>query len=134
MLEQLCMSALLADSPFMQHHDQIRVHDSGKSVSNDERRAAASHLSQVLQYLSFRPTVERRCRFIEDEDSWSLESGSRDRNPLSLAPRQLEAALSDDRVIAFALTTDEVVQIGDVRGRLDLRVARAESSEIGRAS
>ena len=64
--------------------------------------------------------VERRRRFVEDQDRRVLQQRARNRQPLALAARQPLAALADRRLVAVGLRGDEVVRVGGAGRGLDL--------------
>jgi len=74
--------------------------------------------------------VERRGRFVEDQDGRVLQHHARDRDPLLLAARDLQPALADQRVVAVRQKADEVVDLSGLRGGLDLRL-RGAGSAVG---
>ena len=63
--------------------------------------------------------IERRGRFIEDEDRRVLEDSPRDREPLTLTTGETASSVTDDRFIPFGHVDDELMGIGDTRGLLD---------------
>src|SRR5262245_59308511 len=98
-------------------------------MCDDQSRVLAGEFSQVAQDLSLRLAVERRGRLVENIDAGMLEGGARDRNPLLLTTRQLHATFTDLGFITIRQAHDELVQMRDPRGVLDLLPGAAVLAE-----
>ena len=61
----------------------------------------------------------------------SFEDGAGDRDALLLAARELQPALADVGLVALGRGADEGVDLGELRRRLDLVVARRPSGRSG---
>ena len=72
--------------------------------------------------------VERRGRFVEQQDRRAFENGAGDGDALLLAAGQFQAALADLGFIALRRTTDETVDLRLTRGFLDFGVARVPAA------
>ncbi len=68
-----------------------------------------------------RPCISR---LVEDEHRAVREECARDRDPLTLPSRQLDAALADLRLVAAGQTDDELVSVRRLRRGDKLRIAR----------
>ena len=62
------MSALFGDAPTQYNGDFVSVADSGQAVGYDQCGSALAQFVQRVLNEHFRRVVERRGRFIEDED------------------------------------------------------------------
>jgi hypothetical protein len=62
--------------------------------------------------LHFRLGVQRRCRFVQDQDRGVLQECPRDAKPLTLPTRQQHAALPDHGVVTVRQVPDEPVAVG----------------------
>src|SRR5439155_26747561 len=65
----------------------------------------------------------------EDQDPGIGEDRPRDRYPLALAARQLDASLPHDGVVPFLEAAHELVAMGDARGLLDILAGRVWPGE-----
>ena len=105
------MRAALDDAPVVHDEDLVGIHDRRQPVRDDERRVAARDAVELGLYRLLRLRIERRSRFVEDEDARVLEYRARDRDALLLAARELEPALADARFVAVRQARDEVVDV-----------------------
>ena len=101
------MRAALGDDALVEHQDLVGVDHGRKTVRDHDRRASARDALQRRLNLPFGETVERRRRFVEDQNRRRLQHRARDGDPLLLAARKLEAPLSDRRLIAKRQRADE---------------------------
>src|SRR5687768_18486076 len=90
-----------------------------QSMRDDERRAARSQVADAILDHLFAFAVETRRRFVEDEDPRAGQDGACDRRSRALAPRELDPALADDRVVALRKPADEFVAMRDAARLLD---------------
>ena len=117
------MVAHLDDAPFLQSDDLVGVADGAQAVGDDQRRAAPQHRFQRLLDQVLRLGVHRRGGLVQDEDTGVGQDGPRQRQPLFLAPAQLDAPLADLGVVAFGQRLDELVGVGRLGGGDKLLVA-----------
>ena len=94
-------------------------------MGDHDRRASARDALERRLDLPLGEAVERRRRFVEHQNRRRLQHRARDRDPLLLAARKLEAALADRRLIALRQRADEPVDLGVLGRRVDVRLARA---------
>src|SRR5215475_9472025 len=94
-----------------------------------QRRATAAELRDRLLYIALGLSVERGGCFIEQDDRRVLDQRPRDRDTLALAAGELEALLTDLRVVAIRKAHDEVVGVRGLRRRDDVGLARAGLAE-----
>src|SRR5215467_7980040 len=109
------MRAALDDLAVLEHQDLVRALDGRQPVRDHERRAAAAQGAQTVADQRLALAVEARRRFVEDENSWIREHGTRDRDALPLTTRELHAALAHDRVVALLEAIHELVAMRDAR-------------------
>src|SRR3954470_10040922 len=93
-------------------------------MGDDQGGAVLRHSFERVLDLRFGVTVERRGRLVEQQDRRRLEDRAGDGDALLLAPRELKATLADLGVVALGRKPYEIVDLGEPRRLLDLRVAR----------
>ena len=108
---QLGVRAALHDASVVEHDDLVGERDGRWAMRDDERRAAAHDLSQRGADPRLRLDVHARGRIVEDEDAGVHDERARNRDPLSLATAEREAALADDGRVAFGERGDEVIRL-----------------------
>src|SRR5256886_10214522 len=86
--------------------------------------AAAHQVPHRPENPRFRFGVDGARGLVEDHHRTVLQEGAGECDALSLAPRELRAALADLRVITPRQAYDELVRVGGVRGSDDLLPAR----------
>ena len=69
--------------------------------------------------------VEIARGLVEDKDARIRQNRAGDAQALALAAGEFEAALADERVVAFGQAIDEFVRVGSPRGVDDLDFGRA---------
>ena len=124
------MRASLHDSPAVENDDLVGFPNRRETVRDRQRRTAARKVAQPVLDEPLRLVVERRGRFIEDEDRGIPQDRAGDRDPLLLAPREPEAARTDDGVETVWEALDESVDAGDAERTPQLGVRRARSGEL----
>ena len=114
--------------PLVQHHDAVCLANRREPVSDDERRAVLQQLTQraLDDHLGLRVDVGRR--FVQHEDARLRHDGAGEADELSLAQREVLAALLQDRVVAVLQAHDELVRTYGGRGLLDLLIGRIRPS------
>src|ERR1043165_354057 len=105
------MRAALDDAALLHHQDLVGVHDRRKPVRDDERGVALGDTVELGLYRLLRFRIERRGRFVEDEDARFLEDRPGDRDTLLLPARELEPALADARLVTVRQRADEIVYV-----------------------
>ncbi len=100
------------------------LHDGREPVRDHERGAALRHpVERVLDFL-LGVAVERGGRLVEQQDRRAFQDGARDGDALLLAAGQFQAALADFGLVALGAELDEIVDLREPRGLLDLGIAR----------
>ena len=67
-LGQLLITSLLDNPPLLHHDDLIGIADGGQPVSNHDNRHAPFQLFQRFLNPALILTVERACRFVQDQN------------------------------------------------------------------
>ena len=84
-IDQLVMRTLVDDRPCIQHQDLVRVPDGRQPVRDHQRRAALHQKLQPFLDELLRLGVERRCRFVENQNRCIFEKCTRDGKTLAFA-------------------------------------------------
>src|SRR5438046_9543066 len=109
--EEIRVTSFLENSSSIDHNDSISPLNCAQSVRNDQRR---SPLKQPLHRLFNKPftfAVETRCRLVENYYCGILQKHSSNRESLALSARELDTALTDERVITIAKPVDEFTRM-----------------------
>src|SRR5689334_14389753 len=114
------MRAALDEPSPVEHEDLIRAENRRETMRDDECRTSVPQRIQPFLDQRLALTVQARRRFVEQEDRWIGEKGSRDRDTLALSSRQLHATLADDGLIAVGHPLDELVAVRDARDAHDV--------------
>ena len=115
------MRAGFDDVSAVDHEDAIGLLDRRQSMCDDERRAVVHQLIErpLDDALGF--GVQRRRRFVENQDRRILEQRARDRDALPLPARQQHAAIAHHRVQSGRQFARELQHVRRTRGFLDRR-------------
>ena len=106
------------DTTFPHHDDLLRSTNGVQVVNYGHDSLVASQVVYRLLYEGLVLGVNRGRRFVKDDDGGIFQHYTGNRNALTLAARELNAALARDRSVTVRESGDEVV---DTRpfGRLD---------------
>src|SRR3569832_2423044 len=110
------MRAALDDAAVVHYEYLIGIDDGGEAMGDDERGVIGRDIAKLGQYRLLRFRIQRRGRLVEDQDARIFEYHPRDRHALLLAARELEAALTDLRLVALRQRFNKVVDVGHLRG------------------
>src|SRR5262250_3393903 len=118
----------LGEAPVVHDHHAVRVLYRGETMRDDEDGAVLHQLAQRLlhQELAFR--VQVRGRLIQDQDGRILQERARDGDALTLAARELHAALAHWGGVTLGEGSDELVGLSHARRPLDVRLARSRAA------
>src|SRR4029079_8914101 len=95
--------------------------------SDEERGPPRAQLPEdVLDHL-LALAVETRCRFVQNQHPRSGQDRTGNRHMMTLASRQLDAALPHHRLVAIRKLSDELVAVSNPAGVLDLFDRRART-------
>ena len=123
--EQLVVAAVLDDAAVLEHQDRSASTTVDRrcamiSVVRPAERRRSAALDQALG-----AGVERRGRLVEDQDRRVLQDHARDRDPLLLAARELQARARRPWCRSRPAGRDEVVDLRRARRGLDLGLGGA---------
>src|SRR5436190_1978945 len=88
LLHELVVAALLDDAAVLEHHNQIGVANRREAMRDDEGGPTRQEQPQRLLDLPLRADVDRRRRFVEDEDPRIREQGACQGDQLALPERE----------------------------------------------
>ena len=106
------------------HDDAVGQRERRAAVRDEDGRARAGDPAERRVDLLLDAGVDRGGRVVEQQDLRIGEQRACERDPLALAPREREALLADDRVVALGQLQDELVGLGGARRGLDLLACR----------
>jgi hypothetical protein len=123
------MAAFLDDRALVEHHDAVHVRNGGQPVRDSDHRLALHDAVERGLDRRLHLAVERRGRLVEHKDRRVLQDDARERDPLPLTARELDAALTHHGIIAepsFGIlqAEDELVRLGPARGDHHRRLSR----------
>ena len=88
-------------------------------MRDHERGAVAHQVRERVLHEQLGFGVERRGRFVQNQDGRVLQQGARDRQTLTLAAREPLPALADARLVLLRQRLDELVRVRGLCRRLD---------------
>jgi len=141
--DQILMRAVLDDMAGLHYDDAIHLPECRQPVRDRDyglvrHDALKRRLDGVLAF-----AVERRGRFVEDQNRRILDDRAREPDALPLSTGQLHAALADMRVVALAAVIvlerrDKIVRVGLFGGgddtlhrRIEIAIADVRRSSGG---
>src|SRR5262245_15096147 len=124
--QQFFVPSLGGDPSAIEHENAVRVANRRQAVRDDDCRSAGAQTPQRAEDNLLGDRVERRGRFVEDENRSVLDDGARDAQPLALAPREAAAGFGDFGIVAIRQPRDELVGVRRPRRGLDLLVGRVQ--------
>ena len=95
--------------------DAVALPHRRQAVGDDDHGAPLRDARQVILDDLFAFGVQRRGRFVEDQDTRIVDQRAGNGDALALAARQVAAALVDDRVIAVGELEDELMCASQLR-------------------
>jgi len=108
--DELVVRAALGDALVRDVQDAVAVLHRRQTVRDDERGAALQQLVQASLQQTLRLGIDRRRRFVEDQDARVGEQRAGERDELALALGQLRAAFVHFGHIALLELADELVR------------------------
>src|SRR5258706_2093609 len=97
---QLVVRAHLRDPSIVEDNDLVSVANRTQAMRDDERRLPCENLLQVALNDPLGLGIERRGRFVENQDARIVQDRPRDHYALFLSTAQAGAALADLRVVS----------------------------------
>lgn len=120
--QQIRVVAPLDHAAFVDHQDLPRRHDGREAMRNHDHRAVAHQRIDGALDRAFAFGVQRGRRLVQDDDRDILQQGPRNRDALTLAPRQALADIAQRRVPALRQALDEIEALGGTRGGMDFGI------------
>ncbi len=105
------MRALGSDLPVVQHEDLVRVKHRADALGDHKRRAIAHQRVQCILDLDLGLHIDRTGAVIQDQHCRLRQQRASNGHALLLSPRQVDAALTDHRIIALFKPGDKVVRL-----------------------
>src|SRR2546426_5181639 len=120
--QQFRMSSAFDDFTFIENDDFIRLLDGRNAVADQNRCAVSHHLLQLVKDLFFRVGIDTRQCIVENQDLRIPNYRARNCRSLLLAARQSNTAFANDGLILVGKRLDILVDMGNFRGSLNVRV------------
>ena len=112
------------NAPVVQDEHPICTPHGAQPMRDDQRRTMAQQILHCRLHRALALRIETRRRFVEDHDRRILQKDPRDGESLTLAARQLHAALAHARLESLGEPLDELERMRRTRGRQDLGIRR----------
>ncbi len=125
-LDQIVVVATLDDPALFEDHDRVRVLDRRQTMRDDEHRTARHQLVHPFLNDPFGTGIDRRSRFIEDEDRRIGNRGPRDRKQLTLSLGKRFARTRNVSIVAVLEMADKFIGIGQLGCRDTFLVGRVQ--------
>ena len=116
--------AAFNDHAVIQHDDLVGIDDGREAMRDHQRGAAARHLFERILNVLFGETVECRGGLVQHQNRRGFQQGAGNRHALLFAARQFQPALAHARLVTFGQRGDEMVDLGQTGGLLDLGLCR----------
>ena len=111
----------------LEHEDRVRIHQGGQPVGYDDHRPPLGDPADVFVDDRLAVRIESAGGFVKDQDLGVENEGSRDRESLALAARQVRRPLVDVRLVTAGKPVDEFLGAGEpshpdqlIEGRMGL--------------
>src|SRR3984885_7230969 len=105
--------APLQDQATLHHQDLISPADGRQPVGDHKRSASLHQVAQAILNHGLRLRIERRSRFIEDENARVGQNRTRNRKPLTLAAGKFDPPLPHNRVVTLRKAQCEFIYAGN---------------------
>jgi hypothetical protein len=128
------MRALLDDAAVVEHQDAVAFEHRGKTMRDHDRRAPLHQAVERRLHQGLALGVERRGRFVKQEQRRVTQDCARDSYALALSTGERDATLADQRGETLGKPPYKVCDQRKVGGTLDLCVAciRPAKSDVVR--
>src|SRR5271165_2116091 len=123
--QKLAVAAALDYTAAIDNTNFVGLRHRRQAVGDDDRGAALAQRAQRLLDRLLGLGIERRSRFVEEDEWGVLEKGAGDGDALALPAGELHAVLAARRVVPALESHDEVVRISRLGGGDDFLLARA---------
>src|SRR5262245_36756070 len=122
--QQLVVTTRFHDRSVLDDEDAVSIYDGVQAMCDHDRRSPLAEVLDRALNLPLGLRIERSRRLVEQDDRRVLEQCACDGNALALAAGDLQAVLTDLRVIPARERRDEVVCVSGLGGGDDLGLAR----------
>ena len=119
--QQFFLCTTVCNTPFLQHHDLIRVLDSGKPVGDDQQRFPLGKRHNGALNLIFILGISESGRLVQNYNGGVLQNGAGDGDALALSAGELFARVSRRRIPAVLQPADELLALGRPRRMFSFR-------------
>ena len=123
------MRALADHDAVLQDHDQVAVDDRRQAVGDDHERAVGGDRIDGLAHALLVHTVERRRRFVEQQDRGVGQQRAGDRESLTLTAGEHHAVLADGSLDPEGAALEHVAEIHGAQHALAVGVGRLGRGE-----
>ena len=123
------MSTALNDLAVLKHDDLVRTLDGRQSMRDNKRGTSSTKRPQTILNHRFALAVKTGGSLVQNQEARIRQNRTGNGDTLTLPPRQLDATLTDDRVISVRETMDELVAVGDTTYPFYLRAGRMAPSK-----
>ncbi len=113
----------------IQHIKLVGIDNRAQAMGDHDGGAIFHQPRQRTLHMALAFGVERRGRFVQQQDRRIAQHGAGDGDALALAARQFQAAFADARIVAVRQLHDEFVRRRVLRRTLDIRSAGAGSAQ-----
>ena len=123
------MRTAFYDATVIENTYQIGVADRRDAMRNDQRRAIAPNIAEIVKYLLLCISIYRRERIIEYQYPRIPHHRPCDRRSLFLSTRKCDAALANELLILIRKRSNIGGETGDLGGFLDGNVGGGERAK-----
>ncbi len=120
------MPAGFHDLPVLDHQNDVGIHDGRQPMGDHQSCAPLAQFGDRLLDVMFGFGIERRSRFVEQDDRGLLHQRSRDGDALALTAGELQAVLTDGRFVAQPEAEDEIMRMRRLGGGYDVGLGRCQ--------
>lgn len=110
--QQLGMTPALDNTPLIHDENQIGLLDRRQTVGDHQRRTPLHHLIQGSLDMPLGLRVQRRGRFVENQQGCILEQRTGNGQALALASRKQHSVLTHQRFVTLRHLLDKLGRIG----------------------
>ena len=100
-LQQVFVASHFHDLTVLHHHNEVRIHNGGKSVGNHKGCATLHHIDHRLLDQGLGQGIQRRRGLIQDQNGRIGQHRSGNGQPLFLPHREFDALISQRRIISL---------------------------------
>ncbi len=120
--QQLFVAAVFDNSALVKHQNAVHFAQGGKPVGNRQHRFALHQVGQRFLNMALALAVQRRSRFVKNQDRRVFQNGARYRNPLSFAAGKNHPAVAYFGLVTIGEFADKNIGKRFLSGGLNLPV------------